>query len=191
VISALGTFLDTQQHWFDAVVIATPLNVVPRLLDVTPFEAWLFTRMRSIRYVVTLFAALGVGEEILYFRKNASPDRINHVGAWALPYDFGPLALGNAYQVAERSHSPWELRAMLAEDMRSAGGRYLLGLEQKEWPNYSPHVGPLALELGFYDTIDHMQGHRGTYFAGSSLTFETVEHAARQAKSVVLEHFGK
>jgi hypothetical protein len=183
------TVKDTEQHWFDAVVIATPLNVVPRFLDVTPFEAWLFTRMRSVRYVVTLFVALGLEEEILYFRGNANADRVNHVGAWALPYDFGPVALGNAYQVAERGRSPGELRAVLAEDMRSAGGRYLLGLEQKEWQNYFPHVGPLAIKLGFYDAIDAMQGHRGTYFVGSSLTFETVEHAARQAKGLVLEHF--
>ena len=35
-----------KQHWFDAVVIATPLNVVPFFLDVTPFEEWLFTRMQ-------------------------------------------------------------------------------------------------------------------------------------------------
>jgi oxygen-dependent protoporphyrinogen oxidase len=178
-----------EQHWFDAVVIATPLNIVPRFLDVTPFEQWLFTRMQSLRYFVTLFAALGVEEEILYFRENANPDRINHVGALAAPYDFGFLGLGNAYQVVERNRSPREVQSLLAEDVRSAGGRYLLGLDQTEWENYFPHVGPRALELGFYDVIDRMQGHRGIYFVGSSLTFETVEHAARQAKSVILEHF--
>jgi len=185
------TVNEIDQHWFDAVVIATPLNIVPRFLDVTPFEGWLFTRMQSVRYFVTLFAALGVGEEILYFRENAKPSRINHVGALAVPYDFGSIALGNAYQVAERNAFPRAVQTVLAEDMRSAGGRYLLGLGQKEWPNYFPHVGPLALKLGFYDLIDRMQGHRGTYFVGSSLTFETVEHAARQAKSVILEHFGE
>ncbi|MGD2082521.1 MAG: FAD-dependent oxidoreductase [Chromatiales bacterium] len=180
-----------EQDWFDAVVIATALNVVPRFLDVTPFEEWLFTRMQSVRYFVTLVAGSGLDEEILYFRENANPDRINHVGAWAAPYDFGLLALGNAYQVVERKRSPREIRSVLAEDMGSAVGRYLLGLHQKEWPNYFPHVGPRALELGFYDVIDRMQGHRRTYFVGSSLTFETVEHAARQAKSVILEHFGE
>ncbi len=180
-----------KQDWFDAVVIATPLNIVPRFLDVTPFEERLFTRMQSVRYFVTLFAARGVKEEILYFRENANPSRINHVGALVAPYDFGDITLGNAYQVVERKRSPREIQTVLAEDMRSAGGRYLLGLGQKEWPNYFPHVGPQALDLGFYDVIDRMQGQRGTYFVGSSLTFETVEHAARQAKSVVLEHFGE
>ncbi len=180
-----------EQHWFDAVVIATPLNVVPRFLDVTPSEERLFTQMQSLRYFVTLFAALGVENQILYFRENANPDRINHVGALAAPYDFGSIALGNAYQVVERNRSPREIRSLLGEDMRSAGGRYLVALDQKEWPNYFPHVGPQALELGFYDVIDRMQGHRGTYFVGSSLTFETVEHAARQAKSLILEHFSE
>ena len=80
---------------------------------------------------------------------------------------------------------------VLAEDMWLTGGRYLGALYQKEWPNYFPHVGSLFLALSFYDVMDGMQGRRGTYFVGSSLTFESVEHAARQAQSVILKHFGE
>lgn len=181
-----------KQHWFDAVVIATPLNVVPFFLDVTPFEEWLFTRMQSVRYFVTLFAALNVEqEESLFFYENANPERINHVGAWVVPFDTGDLALGNAYQIVERERFPWEIQMVLAEDMWLTGGWYLGALYQKKWPNYFPHVGSLLLALGFYDVMDSMQGRRGTYFVGSSLTFESVEHAARQAQSVILKHFGE
>lgn len=181
-----------KRHWFDAVVIATPLNVVPFFLDVTPFEEWLFTRMQSVRYFVTLFAALDVEqEEALFFYENANPERINHVGGWGVPFDTGDLALGNAYQIAERELFPWELEMVLAEDMWLTGGCYLDALYQKEWPNYFPHVGSHLLALGFYDVMDGMQGRRGTYFVGSSLTFESVEHAARQAQSVILKHFGE
>ena len=181
-----------KRHWFDAVVIATSLNVVPFFLDVTPFEVWLFTRMRSVRYFVTLFAALDVEqEEALFFYENANPERINHVGGWVVPFDTGDLALGNAYQIAERDLFPWELEMVLAEDMWLTGGWYLDAIYQKEWPNYFPHVGSHLLALGFYDVMDGMQGRRGTYFVGGSLTFESVEHAARQAQSVILKHFGE
>ena len=185
------TVNDATHYRFDAVVIGTPLNVVPSFLDATPFEEWLFTRMQSVRYFVTLFLALGIPQEILYFHENASPDRINHVGAWAVPYDFGSLALGTAYQVVERDRSYWDIQRVLTEDMWTNGGWLLATLYQKEWSNYFPHVGPLFLELGFYDMIDGMQGRRGTYFVGSSLTFDSVEHAARQARSVILRHFSE
>jgi hypothetical protein len=180
-----------EQHEFDAVVIATPLNVVPRFLDVTPFEARLFNRVRSVRYFVTLFLGLNIGApHALFFHENAAPERIDHVGAWAVPYDTGFLALGNAYQIAERTSPPWVVQSVLAEDVWLAGGLFLGALWQQEWSNYFPHVGPPLIALGFYDLIDGMQGHRATYFVGSSLTFETVEHAARQARDVVLSHFG-
>jgi phytoene dehydrogenase-like protein len=179
-------------HSFDAVVIATPLNVVPRFLDVTPFERWLFTRMQSVRYVVTLFVGLGFDDpEVLFVLENAHPDRINHVGALAAPYDFGSLTLGNAYQVVDRDVTPRTVQEVLAEDMWAYGRRYLAALYQQEWTNYMPHVSPAFLELGFYDVVDRMQGHRATYFVGSSLTFESVEHAARQARGVVRQHFGR
>ena len=108
-----------------------------------------------------------------------------------VPFDTGDFALGNAYQIAERGLFPWELEMVLAEDMWLTGGWYLGALYRKEWPNYFPHVGSHLLDLGFYDVIDGMQGRRGTYFVGSSLTFESVEHAARQAQSVILKHFGE
>lgn len=180
-----------EEHAFDAVVIATPLNIVPRFLDATPAEAWLFSRMRSVRYFVTLFLAVGVeSQEVQYFPENATPERINHVVAWTAPYDTGALALGNAYQIAERDRAPWDVQWTLAEDMFRTGGWLLGALYQQEWSNYFPHVGSSLLALGFYDAIDAMQGRRKTYFVGSSLTFETVEHSARQARSVVLDHFG-
>jgi protoporphyrinogen/coproporphyrinogen III oxidase len=188
----LVTVNGTQQRAFDAVVIATPLNVVPSFLDVTPGEAWLFSRVRSARYFVTLFLALGVDQQqVVYFQENAAPERIDHVGVWAVPYDTGVLALGNAYQIAERGISPWDVQSVLAQDMWQAGGWFLGALYQQEWRNYFPHVGAPLLALGFYDAIDRMQGRRATYFVGSSLTFETVEHAARQARDLVLTRIGR
>lgn len=179
------------EHEFDAVVIATPLSAVPRFLDVTPLERRLFARVRTQRYVVTLFLGPGIPlPMVLYLHENTTPDRIGHVGTWVVPYDLGWLTLGNAYQIVERDTPPWDVQWTLAQDMWETGGPYFGSLVSKEWPDYFPHVGPEPLRLGFYDAIDALQGRRKTYFVGSSLTFETVEHAARQARDLILTRFG-
>jgi len=101
------------------------------------------------------------------------------------------LFLGNGYQIVDSDSSSDEVKDLLAKDVARYGGWILGSFARKEWPDYFPHVSAELIAAGFYDWMEAWQGYRATYFVGSSLTFESLEHTARQARDVVERHFGK
>lgn len=60
--------------------------------------------------------------------------------------------------------------------------------KQLAWQYYL-HVGPKAFMDGFLAGIEALQGARNTYFAGSMLSFETVEEAFAYSRKLVGRFF--
>ncbi|MBW2233460.1 MAG: FAD-dependent oxidoreductase [Deltaproteobacteria bacterium] len=184
-----------QELRFDRVIISAPLPSVADFLDVTDEERDLFERVRSNRFFVTVFAVLGLtNRDAWFFDANSSPDRINHVAVWTAtsqrrvvsPNFAAPVF--TAYQVAEWQATDAEVAEALRSDVSAAGGVVAEVLVQAEWP-YFPHVGSDDLAAGFYDRVEALQGQLGTYYVGSGVSIETVEHAARYARDLVMTHF--
>jgi hypothetical protein len=175
-------------QYFDAVIVSAPLNTVSRFMDLNSAEWYLFNKVQTERYFVTLFGALGLatGETVFSF-KNAVPSRMNHVAVWGNPG--GDLPIFIAYQIAD----PWTptsfVTATLALDILTDGGGVFAGpIMRKEW-EYFPHVSSQAMTDGFYEAVEGMQGKKGVYFVGSTLSFETVERTARYARHLVESKF--
>ncbi|MEH2195503.1 MAG: FAD-dependent oxidoreductase [Nostoc sp.] len=57
-----------------------------------------------------------------------------------------------------------------------------------KWP-YFPHVTSEAMQAGFYDRLEAMQGQRKTFYVGGLLNFELVETIVEYAKSLVEKNF--
>jgi hypothetical protein len=172
---------------FDLVIISAPLNRVGSFMALTDDEQSLFSQVQSERYVVSLFAASGLTtEEVLFFHDNARPDRINHVNVWANRDATNPVYVG--YQIAEPAIPLAQVTATLADDVAGQGGRFGGALLQQDW-DYFPHVSTAAMQAGFYERIELLQGRNNTFYVGGTLSFETVEHSARYAQALVQKNF--
>jgi len=176
------------QHSFDAVVVAAPLHTAGAFLPAGSEAAALFAQLRSNRYLVSAFAANGLpGGEFLFLHQNERPERIGHMNAWANRNPAQPMYLG--WQLAGDASSTGELRELLAADIAAQGGTLARVVLQQEW-DYFPHVDGAALDAGYFERIDALQGQGRVYYVGGALNFETVEHSARQARALMRRHFG-
>ena len=178
----------TIQHRFAAVGVAAPLHTAASFLPAGSEAAALLAQLRSNRYLVSAFAASGLpGGEFLFLHQNEHPERIGHMNAWANRNPALPMYLG--WQLAGDAASTGQLRELLAADIAAQGGRLERVVLQQEW-DYFPHVDGTALEAGYFERIDALQGQGRIYYAGGALNFETVEHSARQARALMRRHFG-
>jgi protoporphyrinogen/coproporphyrinogen III oxidase len=172
-------------HEFDLVVIAVPLDRVASFLDVTPLERELFAKVRSERYITTVFAGQsGDPDQVVLFESNAVPQRRGHVNG---SLSVAP-GLFQAWQLADAMTPLEEVTDTLARDLSGRGARIDELLVKEVW-DYFPRVGRPELELGFYERLDALQGRNGTLYVGGTLGFESVEHSARQARELVLRRF--
>jgi predicted NAD/FAD-dependent oxidoreductase len=175
------------QYDFDVVIISAPLDKVGRFMALTDDEFELFGKVQSERYAVSLFSASGLTpEEVLFFHDNARPARIDHVDVWANRSATSPLFIG--YQIADWATSPAALTQTLADDVASQGGTLGALALRQEW-DYFSHVGTDALRAGFYERVAALQGRNNTFYVGGTLSFETVEHSARYARTLVETYF--
>lgn len=173
---------------FDVVIVSTPLDVVPKLVSLSPRERALFAGVTSSRYFVTLFLSLGLPRsETVFVHDHGRPRNINHVSVWGNPGGDVPVFIG--YQLADRSQNGAQLFGTLVHDVfHLGGGFFTFPLYQKEW-SYFARVDSPTLAGGFFDELEALQGKGGVYYVGGGLAFETVEHSARFAQSLVQRTF--
>ncbi|HEX8950356.1 MAG TPA: FAD-dependent oxidoreductase, partial [Polyangia bacterium] len=156
------TINDRDSYDFDVVIISAPLNRVGSFMSLTDDEQALFSQVQSERYVVSLFAASGLAtDEVLFFHGNARPERINHVDVWANRDPANPLYVG--YQIAAPELPLAQVTATLADDVAGQGGQFGGALLQKEW-DYFPHVSTAAMQAGFYERMEALQGRNNTFY---------------------------
>ena len=171
---------------FDDVIVSAPLNKVGSFMALTDNESALFSKVESERYDVSLFTASGLASnQASFFYGNATPSAIDHVVAWA--NNGGPAF--ESWQISDWTDPTMgTIDATLKSDVIWGGGQLGQILVQQEW-DYFPHVSTSALQSGFYYKVDSLQGRNHTYYVGGTLSFETVEHSARFAQSLVKAHF--
>jgi protoporphyrinogen/coproporphyrinogen III oxidase len=174
---------------FDRVIVSAPLNRVKDFVSLTDAEKALFAKVESERYFVTLFSAAGLqGGESVFVYPNSFPQQMNHVNVWASPTSDLPVYI--AYQIADSSIWGIDLLTKLAADIYSLGNHavFLTPIVQKEW-DYFPHVNSAAIASHFYEDVEALQGQKGLFYVGGTLSFETVETSARYARSLVQRYF--
>ena len=57
------------------------------------------------------------------------------------------------------------------------------------WLKYFPHLSVEDLKRGILQEIESRQGKNRTFYTGSYLAFETLEHVARHAQALVRTFF--
>jgi oxygen-dependent protoporphyrinogen oxidase len=172
---------------FDALLISAPLNQLSQLMNWPEQHQQLFSQVNSLRYLVNLFCASKLPTETFsLIPEHAQPTPPHRTAAWANRSADKPVYI--SWQQACRNATPEQLNAALVEDIHNQGGEFKALLLRQEW-DYFPHADSQALRNGFFRQLEQLQGQSGIYFIGASLSFETVEHSARQACSLVQQHF--
>jgi len=177
-----------EQKVYDYVIIATPPSATQRFLAMSAEERDLFSQVVSRNYHVTVAAVDGVADDrrTVDFYAHTRPEAVGHVNSWHAPDPAQPVFA--AWQNVAWSQTDDEARQLLASDFAKFGGgtmeRVLL---HRAW-DYFAHVETAALDAGFYDRFEALQGKNGTLYATGLLAFETVETTARYGRDLV-NHF--
>lgn len=169
---------------FDRVIVAAPLETAHKFMDLSKSEQELFSKIRTIRYIVTVVQCDSKAH--VAFARNIRPARLGHVNAAVKAHLDSDVCV--YYQIADHSTSQDQALDILRSDLAEVGIHFKNVYLQKTW-NYFPHVAREDLQNGFYDQIESLQGGRGTYYAGSLLSFETVEHTAAYSRNLVDRFF--
>ncbi len=178
-----------EQKVYDYVIIATPPSATKRFLEMNAEERDLLNQVVSCNYHVTVATVEGVADE----RRNVlpyahtRPDAIGHANTWWGPDPVQPVFA--AWQNVAWSQTEDEARQLLASDFAAFGGgtmqRVLL---HRAWDNFA-HVETAALDAGFYERFEALQGKDGILYATGLLALESVECTARYARDLVSQFF--
>jgi oxygen-dependent protoporphyrinogen oxidase len=178
-----------EQEVYDYVIIATPPSPTKRFLDMSAEERDLLGQVVSCNYHVTVVTAHGVADErrSVLFYAHSQPEAIGHVNLWYGPDPAQPVFA--AYQNVAWSQTNDEALQMLASDFATLGGakvqRVLL---HQAWDNFA-HVETDALDAGFYDRFEALQGKNRTLYTTGLLASDGVESTARYARDLVNQFF--
>lgn len=175
---------DGATYQVDATVITTSPEDLLNFLDISTHEATLFSKVRYIRYVITLVR--GANLPTAHFLSHINPESIGHINCIVRQHE--QTDIFQIYQMLPAHVTLDQALEVAHLDIKRINGTITQVLAQREW-RYFPHVGREDLERGFYRDLERLQGSLHTYFAGSLLSFETVEHNAAYAEAMVSRFF--
>lgn len=169
---------------FDRLIIASPLDEALTFLDADDLERDLFSRIRYVRYLSTLVE----GENLftVHFLRHVTAATTGHINC--IVREHAGDGLFQIYQMLDGDMTADDALRLAQADVRLIDGSIKQVVAQKEW-RYFPHVLTSDLEEGYYEMLEGLQGTRGTYYAGSLLNFETVEHNALYTKNLIERFF--
>jgi predicted NAD/FAD-binding protein len=182
--SAIRLATATEQLECDVLLLAAPLDQALAYLDASPAERELFSQVRYNTYHVTLCRTRGLPNASISMHPLPGPGATCLLArGWAN----AEATVAYAYGLAGAS-PPAEVTSQIEQTIRALGGS-LLGVEKHIAWRYFPHVGPELMAAGYFDRLEALQGGRNTWFAGSLLSFETVEDVVAYSKRLVERFF--
>lgn len=176
---------------FDAVLFALPAHVLAPLLPVEargPFE-----RFRHYGYRSVALDAEGMPDHIrsIHFaeaQRVPDPGRLLAIArAHSAPRSF--VACQYISRPGEGELSDAELDAKLQTELQGMGVRITARRGGARWLKYFPHLVVEDLKRGTLQEIESRQGKNRTFYTGSYLAFETLEHVARHVQAIVRSFF--
>lgn len=166
--------VDGRVETYDRLILASPLDTCGLFVDLRDEERDLFSKIRTHRYKVTLVEAENVPHASMM--DHVSTDKVGHINLIARQ------SLGTnvhtVYQRLDDQLSEERATALMHEDIRAMGGTLSKIITSKIW-KYFPHVSTEDIRSGFYDKLERLQGKCGTFYVGSLMNMETVEHTAQ------------
>jgi hypothetical protein len=183
---------------FDKVVVTIPQTLANlTFLDLTTKEKDLFAQVTTIPYYTTLTSPKTFESKLYYELADKAvgalgPPPLPHVLQFARCW---PQALGAVFYTGSApgdwrplDGAPGSIEEIVTTAISNANQKPGATMTSLEW-RYFPQVPQAAIDAGFYDDLEYMQGLHGTYYAGGLLNFELVEKAMEYSKALVAKHF--
>jgi predicted NAD/FAD-binding protein len=165
---------------YDRLILASPLDRSHQFMDLRPDERELFSKIHTHRYKVTLLEATSLPHASVV--DHVPRTMTGHVNLIARQHREADVF--TVYQQLEDVVSEEQATALMFEDVAAMGIRDARVIAAKTW-SYFPHVSTDDIRAGFYDSMSALQGRYGTYYVGSVMNMETVEHTAQFSARLV------
>ncbi|WMT43410.1 FAD-dependent oxidoreductase [Paenibacillus sp. D2_2] len=186
-----GVRVETNQGplYFDKVIYTAPLQGFAQKVELIRDEEELFKSIIDEKFRVYAYRVENMPKLSGYIPDNMGIASRGNMMAWYYRWaDLAQTDLITVY-VAENDHmSDAEIRENIESTLASLGGENIRLYMMKRW-NHFPHVDTAALESGFYERLENLQGKNGIYFAGEIMNFPTLENCIRYAKALVNRYF--
>ena len=174
---------------FDKVIYTAPLQDFAHKTELTQEEGGLFKSIMDEKFRVYAYRVDNMPKLSGYIPGNMGIGSRGQMMAWY--YRWADLAENDliTVYVAENDHmSDAEMRENIEFTLAALGGENIRLYMMKRW-NHFPHVDTEALESGFYERLESLQGKYGIYFAGEIMNFPTIENCICYAKALVNRYF--
>ncbi|HEY1793546.1 MAG TPA: FAD-dependent oxidoreductase [Opitutaceae bacterium] len=169
---------------YDRLVIASPLDTLGRFVDLREEERDLFSRVLTHRFKVTLVEAEGLPHASLM--DHVPREKTGHISLVARQH--ADTDVFSIYQQLGEGTGEDEAISTMHEDVKVMGGRISQVITSKTW-RYFPHVSTEDIRGGFYGKLERLQGKCGTFYVGSLMNMETVEHTAQFSVDLIDRKF--
>jgi hypothetical protein len=183
---------------FDRLVVAIPQTLANlSFLDLTGDEQCLFANVSTNHYYTSLTKPRTLDWQLYYELVDAQngalgPPTLPHVMQFARSW---PQALGSVFYTCSAADDPRPLDGapgsvedLVKRAVVAAGQQPGATTTTIPW-QYFPQVPQSAIDAGFYDDLEGIQGKNGTFYTGALLNFELVEKAMEYSRSLVDRFF--
>lgn len=174
-----------QTERFDKVVIATPFSAASRFLDLTDKEAELFPMVKAYNYYSVIYEADFMPAGATYFYRDNS--QLADIGEVLVTSNYVGGPAQTAYLHVPRGEGEAYIEQKMRAIVEDAGGSFRQLVKATQW-RYFPQVDPENMQE-FFNALESLQGHNGTYYASSIMNFETVAQSYLYGKKLAKKHF--
>lgn len=187
-----GKLITTKgSYTFDKVIISTDILTAKSIIMKPSAELNIFadslTKHRFLVSIIKTKKLRGRAYHSFFFYPNMTVSRVNHIQSMVNFWDNDELYV--TYQSLDEKISWGEAGVFLSRDIEAQFGiKEFEVLKKVEWP-YFHHIpaGEFTREVAL--ALKNIQGQDGIYFIGESLSFESTESVAQNAKWVVEKYF--
>lgn len=180
---------------FDKLVLACPLQETPSFLDVSATEERLFREIRTTEYYVTVARVRDVADISTYVYPYARRFTPGQPTVFYPPVPAEPGARHDdgvfvfyAYGGPDVTVDTVRRNIVTALASPELGGHVEAFLHTERW-SYFPHVDTAAMQAGFYDDLEGLQGQFHTFYTGELLAFTLVELISDYSRGLVDRYF--
>lgn len=178
---------------YDRLIITCDLRIAAQFLDSNATEQSLFGLVKSEDFDVHLSKVSGcinlpAKGSVDYFDQYATLDADGHaINAVTLA---GIKDIVMSYHHFPPNMSEGNRLVILKEGLTLiCNATFESTILKVAWDYYSPYVDAEALNQGFHQNLEALQGQRGTYYAGSIFNLDGAEETAEYSKDMVYRSF--